>query len=310
MMKSPDRERSPKINNLFANLHQGYVKLAHMITGLPPKVPFRAPNAPGMKMDFENDWKTDGCFIGAEGKLYPSETDWRQIPPVRPNNGKEATHTAILINGIMTDVALHACDLQHLANTGCNVVGIHNATKGFVIDMIQGAGDKLNLDLANNGATQTATKVLERELKFRNPDLPKIVGHSQGALVVSNAISRVEKNLASSGYDDCEVDEMLAELDVMTLGGASWSFPAGPSYEHHINNLDLVPQLLGMGASAWLTAHPTDEIERFTFAQAPHSLPDPGDGLSTYLVRACDRSFHGLPDVYAPRLNQSPDQTQ
>lgn len=257
-------------------------------------------NAPGMTLDVENDWQKDGCFVGAGGQTFAPEIPWKQVPPVRPNNGKPVFCTVVMVNGIMTDVALQASDMQKLANTGCNVIGIHNATRGMTMDLMQCMGDKLDLDMANNGATATAAKVVAEALN--DPQPPKIVGHSQGALVVSNALGRAQTALLAQGLLPEQATVKLKALEVTTLGGASWTFPEGPRYNHFVNYFDAVPMGAGVGAVSWATGWTGDKVIRFGEVNKPTNLPDPLKDVPNYLARVVDRSVHGPQDVYIPKL--------
>ncbi|MBS2035936.1 hypothetical protein JST97_13185 [bacterium] len=248
---------------------------------------FMSPK-PGMKLDTVNDHRFDGHFVGAGGQIYPPDTYWRDVPPVLPDNGKPVWRTVLMVNGIMTDAALQASDMQKMANTGCKVVGVHNATKGMLRDLAQCAGDKWDLKLANNQATETVSKVIHQVLS-QNEEPPLLVGHSQGALVVSNALGRVG-------------GESLKKLDVLTMGGASWTFPKGPRYRHYVNVFDAVPMGAGVGAVSWLTCGPEDKIFRFGEVNKPTNLPPLEEDISNYLARVVDRSVHGPQDVYIPKV--------
>ncbi|ODT68598.1 hypothetical protein ABS71_09645 [bacterium SCN 62-11] len=238
-----------------------------------------------MKLDTVKDHECDGHFVGADGKCYHPDTYWRDVPPVLPNNGKPAYRSVVMVNGIMTDVALQASDMQRMANTGCKVVGVHNATKGMMRDLAQCVGDKLNLRMANNGATSTVAKVVRDILNEVEP--PLLVGHSQGALVLSNALG--------------SVDASLKNLDVMTLGGASWSFPSGPKYKHFVNVFDGVPMGAGVGA---LSCFSSGTVSRFSEVKKPTNLPSLEEDVSNYLARVVDRSVHGPQDIYIPELEK------
>lgn len=244
---------------------------------------------PGMKLDTVNDHKHDGHFVGAGGQTYPPDTHWQDVPPVLPDNGKPVWRSVVMVNGIMTDVALQSSDLQRMANTGCKVVGVHNATKGMAIDLAQCMGDKLDLKIANNGATETVAKVIRDILAKPDVEPPLLVGHSQGALVLSNALGRV------GGPD-------LKKLDVLTMGGASWTFPTGPKYGHFVNVFDAVPMGAGVGAVSWLTCGAEDKVTRFSEVNKPTNLPPLEEDVSNYLARVVDRSVHGPQDVYIPKL--------
>jgi hypothetical protein len=247
-----------------------------------------------MTLDVEHDAQLDGFYVGAGGQTFPSIMPWDMVPPMLPNNGKPVTGTVLMVNGIMTDVALQASDMQCLANTGCSVVGVHNATRGMFRDLAQCLGDKLNLPLANNKATRTVAQAVADCLhdKANKPTL--IVGHSQGALVVSNGLAE--------GQSGTRAPERLQELQVATLGGASWTFPEGPRYTHIVNTLDAVPMAAGVGAIAAFTTGPDDKIVRFSELHEPTNLPNPCDDLNNYLARVVDRTVHGPQDVYIAKL--------
>lgn len=248
-----------------------------------------AANSPLQK---ETDPRLDGCFLGANGAVYSKETNWRDIPVITPNNGVPATQTCIVVNGILCDLALHMADLQAMANTGCNVIGIHNATKGMLRDMGQCLLDKFRPQSANNGATQTTEKVSRDLLEVENP--PHLVGHSQGAICVSNALENIQNQGVSP--------EQMSKLNVTTLAGASWTFPKGPHYRHFVNRLDVVPQGAGVGPYAWAQKSEQTEVHYFSRLQKPTHLPMARYGLVTYLARAIDQSSHGLGDIYAPEV--------
>ena len=239
-----------------------------------------------MKLDTLNDHERDGYYVGANGECFHPSLDWRDIPPVLPNNGKSAWRSAIMVNGIMTDVALQASDLQRLANTGCKVVGVHNATKGMALDLAQCAGDKLGLQMANNGATETMTKVIRTGFSG-DEERAALGGHRQGAQDAGN--------VQSGGGRDAS----LKKLDVLTMGGASWSFPEGPRYRHFVNVFDAVPMGAGVGALSYFSS---GEVSRFGEVNKPTNLPSLEEDVSNYLARVVDRTVHGPQDVYIPNL--------
>lgn len=256
----------------------------------------REPDAPGMTLDVEHDRQLDGFFVGAEGQTFPSVMPWDMVPPMLPNNGKPVSSTVLMVNGIMTDVALQASDMQCLANTGCSVVGIHNATRGMLLDLAQCLGDKLNVAMANNKATQTVAQAVADCLQKDANKPTLILGHSQGALVLSNALADAQSGTTPEAAD------RLRTLEVATLGGASWTFPEGPRYTHIVNTFDAVPMAAGVGAIAGLTTGAEDKIVRFNEFHRPTNLPDPSKGMNNYLARAVDRAVHGPQDVYIAKL--------
>ncbi|MFN8610737.1 MAG: hypothetical protein U0931_24565 [Vulcanimicrobiota bacterium] len=250
------------------------------------KVSPRSDPAATARLQKEDDPRLDGCFVGADGQLFTGDSDWKSIPPITPNNGKPARQTLIMINGILSDLPLQMADLQAMANTGCNVIGIHNATRGLLRDLGQCLGDKLDLKMANNGATATTARVVQDLLQEANP--PTLVGHSQGALVLSNALKRVE--------------EPLDNLSVVTMAGAAYTFPEGPRYKHYVNRLDIVPMASGVGPYGW--AQKNVHMHYFNHSRWPSHLPPTHFGIVNYLARAIDQAWHGAQDVYIPEFGR------
>ena len=256
--------------------------------------------APGMTLNTATDWKEDGNFVGANQATFSPLTRLDDLPAVLPDNGAEVRETVVLINGIMTDVAIQASDMQCLANTGRRVIGIHNATKGLIRDLAQCLGDKLDLKMANNRAVDTTAQLMTQTIE-EGKSL-HFVGHSQGGLVISNAVARVRDHLEAQGLSPAEVKSKLSLLRITTLGGASYTYPPGPKYKHCINGFDLVPMAAGMGGVSWLTAGPEDDIHRFAQVDFPADMPTVSSGVSNYFARFVDRTTHGPQNIYIPQF--------
>ncbi len=254
----------------------------------------------GLTLDTENDHRFDGHFIGAGGKTYAPGTSLSDVPPVTPRNGTKADTTVVLINGIMSDASLHHADMQILADTGLNVVGIHNSTKSMFRDVAQSLGQKLGLDLAMSTVVETTADVIYEAIGKQEP--VHLIGHSQGALIASRALIDVKKRLMiEDGLSDKDATTRLADVTVETLGGAATRFPDGPAFIHHVNHLDFVPMLTGVGPlnlnpfanpGAGAVIHTHQEKGEL------HSLPKIKDGLLTFFARATDRLVHGPQDIY------------
>src|SRR5262249_39159860 len=138
------------------------------------------PNAP-IVVDTVGDRPYDGFLVGAAGRTYLPSTPLAAVAPVLPNNGRAPRETLILVNGIMTGVALQHRDMQFLANTGARVIGVHNATAGMLYDVAQVLGDKTYL--STNRAIDTVADLLTSAL--RTGRALHLVGHSQGALIIA-----------------------------------------------------------------------------------------------------------------------------
>lgn len=246
------------------------------------------------------DTDSDGFLVGRDGKLFPPGASLGSIPAVQPNNGTPPSGRAILVNGIMTDHALQARDMQALANTGVEVVGIHNATQGLVADLIQCVTDKASI--GKNPAVDTVSSELYSALKEERP--LHLVGHSQGALIISRALQETRNRLlVEDRMPPAEVEERLGKIQVETYGGAASSYVDGPAYTHYVNKYDVVPMLTGIGPDKNPFSHPGKGAVLHYFGEAnkPHDMPSLSEGLSNFFARLVDRSTHGPQDVYFKR---------
>ncbi|NJM52564.1 MAG: hypothetical protein HC846_03675 [Blastocatellia bacterium] len=125
------------------------------------------------------------------GQTFPANTSLNDIPAVVPNGGVHNNETLIYVNGIRTNVAGQANSLQAIAdNTGSRVVGIHNATEGTGVDLLQSFGDKL--DIGNNPAVDTLADTVYNELRAGRE--VHLMAHSQGAIITSRALEDVKKS--------------------------------------------------------------------------------------------------------------------
>jgi hypothetical protein len=255
---------------------------------------------PAIKPHRSVDRIFDGYLIGEGGALFPPTTPLSELPPIKPNNGKSADRTIYAINGIMTDVDLHRTDLQSLANTGANVVGIHNATAGLVKDLGQCVGDKL--DVASNPPVDTVADKIYQALHNQEP--LTFVAHSQGALVLVRALQQVVRRMTmEDGHSEAEVQRRLGALSVETFGGATTRYVDGPRYQHFINKFDVVPMLAGVGMkhNPFAQAGEGAVLTLFSEVKSPTNMPKVADGWAHYFARAVDRSVHGPQDIYFQR---------
>jgi hypothetical protein len=271
----------------------------------PPKPAVR-PQAQGVGQIDHQKWglakKTDrshdGQFIGADGKFYAADTPLDEIPAIEPNNGKPAKELIVEINGIMTDAELHAKNAQVLANSGARVIAIHNATAGMLADLGQCVLDKL--DIGKNPAVDTTTRVIWDALQ--GGQTIHLAGHSQGALIISRALTDVKNRLMlEQGLPAADATKVLAKVKVETFGGSAQTFTDGPQYVHWVNRWDLIPMTTGVGATerhpfsspgAGAVVHVLDDVHK------PHDLPPFAEGLVNLFARTVDRMVHGPSDIY------------
>ena len=225
------------------------------------------------------DANFDGLFVGADGRTYSPATPLADVPPVTPRDGVRTDETFVYVNGISTTREGHTASLQEIAEqTGGRVVGIYNATGGAFVDIIQSAGD--TLDLGHNPAVDTlATTVYEEITAGRNVHL---LAHSQGALITSRALQDVRGRLIiEDGLSPRQAERVLARVRVETFGGAAGAYPNGPRYVHYVNRADPVSTLFGLGPFG-------------------NPLVQPGRGAVVHRFSERHNS-HGFDETYLPR---------
>lgn len=187
----------------------------------------------------------DGMFLGANGQFYnPSSTSLADVPTVRPQNG-EPKGLTIFVNGVGGSPNGVSDQMQKYANTtGNEVVGVYNAAEGFVKDILQAAGDKV--DIGKNPAADSLATLVYDQLKAGGQ--VQIAGYSQGAAITERALDDVKNRLMlEDGMSKPEAERLMGNLTVETFGGAGANFTDGPSYTHYVNRADVVPQLFGVG---------------------------------------------------------------
>lgn len=253
---------------------------------------------PGWSLDTEGDWRHDGVLVGPTSTAS-KETPLDQVDAFLPDNGTEVRGTAVMVNGIMSDLELQRADLQALANTGLRVVGVHNSTKGMLRDLAQSLGDKAGL--SNNKAVETTRSLIEKALEQGDP--LHLVGHSQGALIVSQALQEYSHRLYESGLSDQQVQQSLSPITVTSLGGSAWTYPEGPTYHHYYNDRDLVPLLTGRPFPAKFFGQDGETLHRFSELNEPGQLPPWQNGWVNRFARWADATTHGARDIYLPRLD-------
>lgn len=289
--KLPDDQNPVTTPGVFS--HERWMKDGYE-TAVEPPFHADGPFTPLCKPAPDTDPAFDGYLVGRDGTLWPpgSETN---VPAVLPDNGVSASETVYFVNGIMTDTARQQSDMQALANLGLAVRGVHNATEGFWTDVLQCLADKE--DRGRNPAVATVADLLYHALK--NGEALHVVGHSQGALIISCALEVAARHLVERDHmEAAEVQARLARVRVETFGGAGTTFVDGPQYVHYVNTWDIVPQLFGVGYTS--IAHAGVGAHIVTFAQhdKPHDLPPLSAGLAHFFARFVDSVIHGPREIY------------
>jgi hypothetical protein len=226
-----------------------------------------------------SDRDFDGLFVGAGGRTYQPSTPLANVPAVLPSDGRVPTETIVYVNGINTTKDGQFGSLQQIADrTGARVVGIHNATQGGFVDVIQSAGD--TLDIGHNPAVDTLADTVYAEITAGHT--VHLMAHSQGALITSRALTDVYQRLrVEDGLSRREAERVLSRVEVETFGGAAGSYPDGPRYVHYVNRRDAVPGLFGLGPIANPLVHPGRGavVRRFSEGHNAHGFEQ------TYLPR-------------------------
>jgi hypothetical protein len=154
----------------------------------------------------------------------------------------------LYVNGIQTNKEGQSASLQAIADTtGAKVIGIHNATEGFVSDLAQCVKDKL--DKGTNPAVDTLADTLYTEIKAGRS--VHLMAHSQGGLISSRALGDVYNRLRiEDGMSKGQAQELMGKINVETFGAAAMHYPDGPAYVHYVNRGDPVPGLFGLGPAS------------------------------------------------------------
>lgn len=273
------RERVESAGEGVAELFGGAVGLAEGYAsraGILTRPAFALLNAAASR---GSDREFDGLFVGAGGRTYAPSTPLAQVPGVVPSDGRAPVGTVVYVNGISTTRDGQFGSLQQIADrTGARVVGIHNATQGGFVDVIQSAGD--TLDIGRNPAVDTLADTVYEEITAGRTI--HLMAHSQGALITSRALTDVYQRLrVEDGLSRREAERMLSRVNVETFGGAAGSYPDGPRYVHYVNRLDAVPGLFGLGPVAT-------------------PLVQPGRGAVVRRFSEGDNA-HGFEETYLPR---------
>jgi PE-PPE domain len=201
----------------------------------------------------DNDVGCDGMFLGGDGNVYSANTRPDEVPPFTPSSGETSGARIFLVNGVLTTAESEARMCQSLADaTGAEVVAIHNATSGDpIVDGLQCIGDKATAALHalgvpyRNEATETLRSVIEGAIDRHEP--VNVFGHSQGALIVSSAMTELAQDRLQHDEDPEKTHADLSLVHAQTFGGAAWTYPQGPDYFHAFNASDPVSSLVGLG---------------------------------------------------------------
>jgi hypothetical protein len=164
-----------------------------------------------------------------------------------------APRDIIYVNGVTTGSKKHCETLNAIAAQTCGrVVGIYNATNGFIADGAQTGQDRRLIKSAaagkplpgrdgRNAAVDTLSRTLADEVEAGRT--PEVWAHSQGGAVTSLALYEAKNDLGvTTGSRNA-----LSKVKVKTFGSAAPQWPGGPAYEHYVHVNDPVPTMFGLG---------------------------------------------------------------
>jgi hypothetical protein len=262
------------------------------LSGAASVVPAVTPTRPGDKV-------FDGALLGALG-IFSNIAKLSDVAPVLPDNGATVATHAILLNGIMTDIEVHQGDMQALANSGCAVVGIHNSTNGMVVDLAEALASKLGV--SDPPAVHTLVRLLA--LSLDEGWSIRVIGHSQGALLVARALMHVKKALETD-MTTAQAEALLGRVSVETYGGAAQRYVDGPRYRHVFNRLDLIPLATGVGLGA---LNPFERrgrgavVDSFVAVDMPRFITGfQEEGTFLWKVARAGEAPHGARNIYFSR---------
>ncbi len=248
----------------------------------------------------------DGKLLDRSCQTHSFSGSLKNFPFLQPDNGRPVLESLIFINGILTDVKLHFQDMQALANTGAEVLGLHNGTFGLMRDLRECIDDLKNR--GENPAVRAAQQLIQSAISSCDP--LHLIGHSQGAIIISRALSNAIINLKAQGVTISALEEGLSHINIETYGGGAAFYPDGPNYVHVDNWLDPVPFNLGVGFGSRLLSpksNPGRGAVQYTFFRMNSPLKRlPGLSAADkklQLARYIDYIVHGPQDIYFPVRN-------
>jgi hypothetical protein len=223
-----------------------------------------------------------GTLVGANGLTYARNSPLSAVPPVMPRGHKALPGLVVFINGVSTTKHGEGSGIQHIADaTQTPTVGIYNATQGLWKDLEHAIDDRFNI--GNNPACNTCASLIYNSIKQDKP--LRLVGYSQGAIIVSRALMTAQDALEAQGMTEAQVQAAFHKyIAVETMAGAASSYPDGPFYVHYINRND-----------------PVQDFSEFNFG-LKYPFTHPGkDAVNIFFSAGSKtKSAHNLRDSYLP----------
>lgn len=214
---------------------------------------------------------------------------------MQPKSG-HPTQKIIFVNGIANSPDNHYDSLQGIADhANAEVVGVYNASEGLFKDLWQCVKDKLGI--GHNPAVDTLRNTLYAELSSGSQQPINLMAHSQGALITSRALGDVRNQLKEDGLSPQEIDARMSRINVDTFGGAAWTYPDGPHYNHYTNALDPVASMFGQNTLPRVLDAGVLPVGVATELGAIHN-PGGGAGSQQHSFVGVALNPHSFTDVY------------
>lgn len=228
-----------------------------------PLAELKAPYQPNLKAEH----LFDGQFYGADLVGYSADTRLSEIPAIKSAT-RAVEDRLIYINGINTDIARHHEDMKALADTGAEVIGLHNGTVGLPKDLIQHWSLRRGSPAIRS--EEAATKLIVNAVLCG--EALHLLGHSQGAFIISRALNFAKRELESTHQaTPDEIGNALQKIRIETHGGVSREWLEGPQYLHYINKLD--PICRALGVTRGTKGQPRSDVFVFSKRVLPGDLP-------------------------------------
>ena len=208
----------------------------------------------------KTDKEMDGMYMGAGCKPKKTLAEAKASPTVPADDNAcckgKPRKRIYYVNGISTPHQAHCTTLREIANSTCaEVIGIYNATDGFIGDALQTGGDRQLINRAaagepvqldgRNKAVNTVSNTVYSEIQNKeNKEPPEFWAHSQGGAVTSLGLYSADNRLQAAGNP-----KRLSGMKVNSYGSAAPRWVDGPNYDHSVNVNDITPVSLGLGDS-------------------------------------------------------------
>ncbi len=220
----------------------------------------RRHTVPLEKSIFKGDRSFDGALIAEGGKAYAGTTPYQWLKPLNCSATAVETCPAFYVNGLNMSIQGHIEDLKIVSQTFQRpIFGVHNAKLSNPASEFTRA---LN-DSHNRRGNPTIDTVRDLVLGAIYNDTPiTLIAESHGCGIVSRGIQRAISVLNGKGWSEEQVKEAMQKINVETYAGATWEYPDGPKYKHHVLLTDPVPYFFGVTK---LAVDPTqaEQIEAF-----------------------------------------------